>query len=378
LHNVIVLKKNKIKNTAFVEYYLIFYVNLNYHFKIKFMKKIALVTAICLLQISCSSSKKTTTTLPLDQTKYINSITLSELKEHLTVIASDKMEGRNTGTEGQKRAGKYMINHYKKNNISFPKGAKDYYQAIPAEYLNKKYNDGLKDSENIWAFIEGSEKPEEIVVVSAHYDHIGIEDGKVFNGADDDGSGTVALMEIAQAFQQAKNEGHGPKRSILILHVTGEEHGLHGSRFYSENPLFPLANTVADVNIDMIGRRDEFHKESNDYVYLIGSDYLSTDLYNVCEDVNKKFINTKLDYKFNDKKDKNRFYYRSDHYNFAKNGIPSVFLFNGVHDDYHKETDEVDKIEFDALTKRTQLAFTIAWEIANRKDKLIVDKSDGK
>jgi hypothetical protein len=378
LHNVIVLKKNKIKNTAFVEYYLIFYVNLNYHFKIKFMKKIALVTAICLLQISCSSSKKTTTTLPLDQTKYINSITLSELKEHLTVIASDKMEGRNTGTEGQKRAGKYMINHYKKNNISFPKGAKDYYQAIPAEYLNKKYNDGLKDSENIWAFIEGSEKPEEIVVVSAHYDHIGIEDGKVFNGADDDGSGTVELMEIAQAFQQAKNEGHGPKRSILILHVTGEEHGLHGSRFYSENPLFPLANTVADVNIDMIGRRDEFHKESNDYVYLIGSDYLSTDLYNVCEDVNKKFINTKLDYKFNDKKDKNRFYYRSDHYNFAKNGIPSVFLFNGVHDDYHKETDEVDKIEFDALTKRTQLAFTIAWEIANRKDKLIVDKSDGK
>lgn len=342
------------------------------------MKKIALVTAICLLQISCSTSKKTTTTLPLDQTKYINSITLSELKEHLTVIASDKMEGRNTGTEGQKRAGKYMINHYKKNNISFPKGAKDYYQAIPAEYLNKKYNDGLKDSENIWAFIEGSEKPEEIVVVSAHYDHIGIEDGKVFNGADDDGSGTVALMEIAQAFQQAKNEGHGPKRSILILHVTGEEHGLHGSRFYSENPLFPLANTVADVNIDMIGRRDEFHKESNDYVYLIGSDYLSTDLYNVCEDVNKKFINTKLDYKFNDKKDKNRFYYRSDHYNFAKNGIPSVFLFNGVHDDYHKETDEVDKIEFDALTKRTQLAFTIALEIANRKDKLIVDKSDGK
>ena len=342
------------------------------------MKKIAIVTAICLLQISCSSTKKTTTTLPLDQTKYINSITLSELKEHLTVIASDKMEGRNTGNEGQKRAGKYMINHYKKNNISFPKGAKDYYQAIPAEYLNKKYNDGLKDSENIWAFIEGSEKPEEIVVVSAHYDHIGIEDGKVFNGADDDGSGTVALMEIAQAFQQAKNEGHGPKRSILILHVTGEEHGLHGSRFYSENPLFPLSNTVADVNIDMIGRRDEFHKESNDYVYLIGSDYLSTDLYNVCEDVNKKFINTKLDYKFNDKKDKNRFYYRSDHYNFAKNGIPSVFLFNGVHDDYHKETDEVDKIEFDALTKRTQLAFTIAWEIANRKDKLIVDKSDGK
>jgi Zn-dependent M28 family amino/carboxypeptidase len=271
-----------------------------------------------------------------------------------------------------------MINHYKKNNIVFPKGAKDYYQPIPAAYLNKKRNEGLPDSENIWAFIEGTEKPEEIVVVSAHYDHIGIEDGKIFNGADDDGSGTVALMEIAQAFQQAKNEGHGPKRSILILHVTGEEHGLHGSRYYSENPLFPLANTVADVNIDMVGRRDEFHPDNNDYVYLIGSNYLSTDLYNVCEEVNAKYIHTNLDYKFNDKKDKNRYYYRSDHYNFAKNGVPAVFLFNGVHDDYHKETDEVEKIEFDALTKRTQLAFAIAWEIANRKEKLVVDKSDGK
>ena len=342
------------------------------------MRKTIISASICLVWMSCGSAKKTTAVLPLDETRYINSITQTELKDHLTTIASDKMEGRDTGSKGQKQAGKYMINHYKKNNIVFPKGANDYYQAVPAAYLNKKRNEGLPDSENIWAFIEGSEKPEEIVVVSAHYDHIGIEDGKIFNGADDDGSGTVALMEIAQAFQQAKNEGHGPKRSILILHVTGEEHGLHGSRYYSENPLFPLANTVADVNIDMVGRRDEFHTESNDYVYLIGSNYLSTDLYNVCEEVNAKYIHTNLDYKFNDKKDKNRYYYRSDHYNFAKNGVPAVFLFNGVHADYHKETDEVEKIEFDALTKRTQLAFAIAWEIANRKDKLVVDKSDGK
>lgn len=342
------------------------------------MKKIFYLAISSVFFVSCSSTKKSSTSKELDVTKYVNSITQSELKEHLTIIASDKMEGRETGSNGQKLAGKYMIDHYKSNKISHPKGANDYYQPIPAAYLNKKYNEGLSDSENIWAFIEGSEKPDEIVVVSAHYDHIGIEDGKIFNGADDDGSGTVALMEIAQAFQIAKNEGHGPKRSILILHVTGEEHGLHGSRFYSENPLFPLANTVADVNIDMIGRRDEFHKDSNNYVYLIGSDYLSTDLYKVCEEVNKKYIHTKLDYKFNDKKDPNRFYYRSDHYNFAKNGIPSVFLFNGVHADYHKETDEVDKIEFDALTKRTQLAFAIAWEIANRQDKLVVDKNDGK
>ncbi len=328
--------------------------------------------------LSCSTKKNIQTkVIPLEINSYINSISQEDLKTNLTIIASDKMQGRETGSEGQKMAGNYLIEEYKKAGISFPEGAKDYYQKVPAAYLNLKRNEGLQDSENIWAFIEGSEHPEEIIVVSAHYDHIGIKNGEIYNGADDDGSGTVALLEIAKAFQKAKNEGHGPKRSILILHVTGEEHGLHGSRYYSENPLFPLNNTVADVNIDMIGRRDENHKDSNNYIYLIGSDYLSTDLYNICENVNSKFINLNIDYKFNDRADKNRFYYRSDHYNFAKNGIPSVFLFNGVHADYHKQSDEVDKIEFDALTKRTQLAFIIAWEIANREKRLVVDK-DGK
>jgi hypothetical protein len=323
--------------------------------------------------ISCTSQKNSVSDVP--PTKYLKTITAADLKKHLTIIASDEMEGRETGSAGQKKAGDYLIKQYKANKISFPKGATEFYQRIPAAYLNAKRNENLPDSENIWAFIEGSEKPNEIVVISAHYDHVGVNNGEVHNGADDDGSGTVALLEIAQAFKNAKNEGNGPKRSILILHVTGEEHGLHGSRFYSENPLFPLNNTIADINIDMIGRSDEFHKDSNKYVYLIGSDYLSTDLYNICEDANKKYVNLFLDYKFNDRNDPNRFYYRSDHYNFAKNGIPSVFLFNGVHADYHKPTDDVDKIEFDALEKRTQLAFAIAWELANRENRPVVDKS---
>ncbi len=338
------------------------------------MKKFISVSLLALFISSCSTNKSASSSSTADATKYVSSITAEELKTHLTIVASDEMEGRETGSQGQKKAGLYLISQYQKNNISFPKGAKDYFQAVPAAYLNAKYNENLPDSENIWAFIEGSEHPEEIVVISAHYDHIGIKKGEIYNGADDDGSGTVGLLEIAQAFQIAKNEGNGPKRSILILHVTGEEHGLHGSRYYSENPLFPLKNTVADVNIDMIGRRDDLHKNTNDYIYLIGSDYLSTDLYKICEEVNKKYINTNLDYKFNDRKDPNRFYYRSDHYNFAKNGIPSVFLFSGVHEDYHQATDEVDKIEFDALKKRTQLAFTIAWEIANREKRIVVDK----
>ncbi len=337
------------------------------------IKKIFILSTVSLF-ISCSSSKKV-----VDHEKvvaqYISTITSEELRTHLTIVASDEMEGRNTGSEGQKKAGRYLIDQHKSNGLSYPKGATNFYQKVPSEYMKKGFSPKLNDSENIWTFIEGSEFPDEIVVVSAHYDHVGVKNDEVYNGADDDGSGTVALLEIAQAFQLAKKEGNGPKRSILILHVTGEEYGLHGSRYYSENPLFPLKNTVADVNIDMIGRRDDLHKDTNNFVYIIGSDYLSTDLYKLCEEVNKKHIKLDLDYKYNDRNDPNRFYYRSDHYNFAKNGIPSVFFFSGIHEDYHKPTDEVDKIEFDALAKRTQLAFVVAWEIANREKRLVVDKS---
>ena len=338
------------------------------------MKKILILGFFLVLNAGCATKSVTSSS---SLRNYMNTITLDELKTHLTIVASDEMEGRETGSQGQKKAGRYLISQYQKNGIPFPKGATDYYQKVPAEFMNKKYNEKLPDSENIWAFIEGSEKPNEIVVVSAHYDHIGIKNGEVYNGADDDGSGTVALLEIAEAFETAKKEGHGPKRSVLILHVTGEEHGLHGSRYYVENPLFPLANTITDVNIDMIGRHDEFHKTSSNYIYLIGSDYLSTDLFNICEDANKKYANLEIDYKYNDRNDPNRFYYRSDHYNFAKNGIPSVFLFSGTHADYHQPGDDIDKIEFDILTKRTQYAFAIAWELANRENRPAVDK-DGK
>jgi hypothetical protein len=232
-------------------------------------------------------------------------------------------------------------------------------------------------SENVVAFIKGSEKPDEILVISAHLDHIGIEDGEVYNGADDDGSGTVAILEIAEAFRLAEKAGSGPKRSILFLHVTGEEKGLLGSRHYTDNdPIFPLENTVADLNIDMIGRSDPKRKEGNrNYVYLIGSDKLSTELHNISEEVNKKYTNIELDYTYNDVNDPNRFYYRSDHYNFAKNNVPVIFYFNGTHDDYHKASDTPDKIEYDLLENRTRLVFYTAWEIANRADRIVVDKA---
>ncbi|RZJ27424.1 MAG: M28 family peptidase [Flavobacterium sp.] len=307
--------------------------------------------------------------------KYMKTITANELKEHLYIVASDKMEGRETGSEGQKKAGKYLIEQYKKDNIPPPANAPDYYQKIPAAYLNAKSDEGLNDSENIVAFIEGSEKPEEILVISAHYDHVGMKGKVVYNGADDDGSGTVALLEIAEAFALAKKDGHGPKRSILFLHVTGEEHGLHGSRFYSENPLFPLASTIADLNIDMIGRHDALHKSSSEYVYVIGSKRLSTDLYNAVEAAGEQYVNLKLDYRYDDNNDPEQFYYRSDHYNFAKNGIPVAFFFSGVHEDYHKPGDKANKIEYNILEERTQLAFATAWILANADKRPVVDKA---
>ncbi|MEL1241361.1 M28 family peptidase [Flavobacterium flavipallidum] len=337
------------------------------------MKKIIFLLAYSCLA-SCQGTKEITSQKIISPVKYTNSITAEELKTHLYIVASDSMEGRETGSVGQKRAGKYLISQYQKNKIPFPKGAQNYYQPIPAAFLNARKNENLSDSENIWAFIEGSEKPNEIIVVSAHYDHVGVKNNAIFNGADDDGSGTVALLEIAEAFQLAKKEGHGPKRSVLILHVTGEEHGLHGSRYYTENPLFPIKNTVADINIDMIGRRDEAHSNSNNYVYLIGADRLSSELDKICRTVNDNYVHLDLDYKFNALNDPNNFYRRSDHYNFAVLGVPSVFIFNGTHADYHRKTDTPDKIEYDALAKRTQLAFNIAWELANRENRIVVDK----
>lgn len=301
------------------------------------------------------------------------SLSLESLKKNLTVIASDEMEGRDTGSPGQKKAGEYMINFYKQNGISFPKALGSFYQKVPAAYMAKRGGGSLPDSENILAFIEGSEKPEEIIVISGHYDHVGSRNGVVYNGADDDGSGTVAVMEIAKAFNEAKKAGHGPKRSILFLHVTGEEHGLFGSEFYTDNPVFPLANTVADLNIDMIGR-DDPENRGKQYIYVIGSEMLSSQLKMINETANKNTTKLELNYKYDDPADTERLYYRSDHYNFAKNNIPVAFYFDGIHEDYHKPTDDVEKIDFPLLHKRTQLIFATAWELANRADKIVVDK----
>jgi hypothetical protein len=242
--------------------------------------------------------------------------------------------------------------------------------------LNATSGNDQISSENVVAIIKGSEKPNEYIVVSSHLDHIGVTaDGQINNGADDDGSGSVALLEIAEAFKMAKEAGQGPKRSIVFLHVTGEEKGLLGSKYYTDyDPILPLSQTVANLNIDMIGRIDPKREGDRNYLYLIGSDKLSTDLHNLSEEVNKKYTNIEFDYTYNDENDPNRFYYRSDHYNFAKNNIPIIFYFNGTHEDYHRPGDTPDKINYDLLENRTRLVFYTAWEVANRENKVVVDK----
>jgi Zn-dependent M28 family amino/carboxypeptidase len=305
--------------------------------------------------------------------KYANTISAAELKSHLYLFASKDFQGRYSGSNGQKLAAAFLKNYYQIENIDSPMGDDNYYQTIPASYFGSGYN----STENVLAYIEGTEKPDEVIVISAHYDHEGInENGEIYIGADDDGSGTVALLEMSQAFKQAKINGDGPKRSILFLHTTAEEIGLQGSRFYSENPIFPLENTIANLNIDMIGRIDNTHLESNvsNYVYLIGSDRLSSELHYISETINSTLFNLELNYKFNDEDDGNRYYYRSDHYNFAKNDVPVIFYFNGEHPDYHKVTDTPDKINYEVLEMRTKLIFATAWQLANQENRIQIDK----
>ncbi len=275
---------------------------------------------------------------------------------YISSNVAQELLGKNAGKKQKQKidkTGKYQSYFFKKNiTLSIKRQTKEI------------------DSENVLAYIEGSSKKEEVIIITAHYDHLGKHDGDIYYGADDDGSGTVALLEIAQAFTLAKNAGYTPERSILIMPVSGEEKGLLGSAYYTKNPVFPLENTVANLNIDMIGRLDEDHMNNENYIYIIGSDKLSNDLHFINENCNALYSQLELNYRYNDENDPNKFYYRSDHWNFAKNNIPVIFYFNGVHDDYHKPSDTIDKILFHKMEKITRLVFHTAWKLANNPERI--------
>lgn len=239
---------------------------------------------------------------------------------------------------------------------------------------------------NVVGLIEGSD-PElryEYVVISAHYDHLGFGNPDstgdfIYNGADDNGSGSVNLLALAKAFSEARNAGFAPKRSIILLHVTAEEVGLLGSRYYSDNPTVPIEQIVANINTDMIGRVDDDHlaMEKRDYVYVIGAEIISSDMNNRLFEASEIRGNSlDLNMRFNDLDDRNQFYRRSDHWNFGRLGIPFIFFFSGMHGDYHQPSDTPDRIDYDVYTLRSQLIFSTTIKIADYPDRPVVDSEE--
>ncbi len=238
-------------------------------------------------------------------------------------------------------------------------------------------------TQNVVAVLEGSDPTlkNEYVAIGAHYDHVGIgtpvNGDAIYNGADDDGSGTTAVLAMAEAFAR----GPRPKRSILFIWHAGEEKGLWGSQYFTDYPTIPLSQVITELNIDMIGRtKKEGDKPANQplpkpgEIYLIGSKLMSTELGEISEAVNKSYLNLSFNYKYDDPKDPEQFFYRSDHFNYARKGVPIIFYMDGVHEDYHRPSDTADKIDYQNMEKVTRTVYATAWELANRPTRPRVDK----
>ena len=269
-----------------------------------------------------------------------------------------------------------------------------YGQSLPASFAlktSKTMNLSLNSrsetvpTQNVVAIWEGSDPvlKDEYVAAGAHYDHVGIcppiGGDNICNGADDDGSGTTALLSMAEALTKAPTR---PKRSVLFVWHCGEEKGLWGSRYFTEYPTVPLDHIVTQLNIDMIGRskkegdtnaRNKELTGPND-VYLIGSTMMSTELGQLVQSVNKSYLNIGYDTRYDDPADPNRFFFRSDHFNYARKGIPIIFFFDGVHEDYHQPGDSADKIDYQKMEKVTRTVYMTLWELANRATRVKVDK----
>lgn len=230
------------------------------------------------------------------------------------------------------------------------------------------------EAPNVAGFLPGNKNMEEYIVLSAHLDHLGVHEGKTYYGADDNGSGSAALLEMSRMLLNYRDQGTMPDKTIVFLWLTGEEHGLLGSQYFTTFPPVPIESIKVNLNVDMIGRVDKAHLNEPNYVYLIGSDRLSSDLHRISEEVNANCCGINLDYTYNDPKDPNRYYQRSDHYNFAKYGIPVIFYFSGVHEDYHKPTDTPDKIDYQRIARIANLIFQTACELGNREEPLLIDK----
>jgi hypothetical protein len=283
---------------------------------------------------------------------------------YLNVIASDSFEGRNTATGGQKKAAGYIVQLLESAGVEKicrdSSGQLTWFQQWP---YAKRFGDSTwyyPYSENIVGLVSAAVPSDEYVVVSAHYDHLGIRKGEIYNGADDNGTGVSALLAMAGEIVSLRE---ALKRNILIIFFSGEEKGLLGSKYYAQHPVVPMEKTYANINVDMIGRADSAHQKDTGYIYVIGSDRISSRLDSLLVSVNEKYHGLYLDYTYNDEKDPNKLYYRSDHYNFAKYGVPVIFFFSGLHPDYHRPTDDIEHIHPFYYGKRIKLILHTVLEL---------------
>ncbi len=317
----------------------------------------------------CINSGAQTDDPTLTEEKEIIS-TVKKLKGHLEILAADSFEGRCTATEGQKKAAAYLAGEMQKYRLlqvakdSF--GALSWYQTWP---FAKRFGDQKKympHSDNVMGVLPATTPSDEYIVISAHYDHLGIIRDTIYNGADDNGTGTASLLELIRILRT-----YAPVRNknILFIFFSGEEKGLLGSKYFAENPVVPLEKIICDLNIDMIGRADSTHQADSNYIYVIGSNRISATLDSLLQVANT--INPlALDYTYNDPKDPQRLYERSDHFNFAKHGIPVAFFFSGLHADYHKSTDDIEKINFEILYWRMMLVYRLADQVLKYEGEL--------
>lgn len=339
--------------------------------------KRAVVFLYIILFVSCRSQNS----IP---EKYANTIKQDDLYNYISVLASDSLEGRGTGTKGQKSAAIFIKNKFEKFGL-LPwiktKNGNSYFQEfkmhkkgikkpfdLPMFLWNEKEVDedelsNYVETENVLGYIKGSEKENEYIIISAHYDHLGRYEDKIFYGADDNASGTSALLEIAEAFSIAVKENYKFKRSVIFAAFTGEEKGLLGSRYFMEYPTIEPTKIAANLNVDMIGRNGD------EFVNVIGASIITPKLEELIENVNDLYVDLRLDYSLDDGSTPSSLYKRSDQYNFARFGIPAVFFYGGYHSDYHRTSDTIDKINFSGLSKRTILIFHTAWELVNMKER---------
>ncbi len=295
----------------------------------------------------------------------------ANLMGHLQILASDSFEGRCTATEGQKMAAAYIAEEMEKYGLQKvavdSNGDLSWFQSWP---FAKRFGDKKKytsHSENVIGVLPATSPSDEYVVISAHYDHLGIMRDTIFNGADDNGTGSSSLLELIRLFSEKTPIR---EKNILFIFFSGEEKGLLGSAYYAENPVLPLSASVCDLNIDMVGRADSIHAADSNYVYVIGSNRISTKLDSLLQVANSQHHPMALDYTYNDPNDPQRLYERSDHYNFAKHGVPVAFFFSGLHPDYHKSTDDIEKINLDVLYWRMMLVYRLANQIMAYPEKL--------